>query len=198
MVAKKVNLIPSSYFLSKKLNVLQVVDVIISVIALLAVSAVAIAKIMEVNSLTEEVDTSNRIIAQADFKTRDQLKKRVEDLEAATDTGNFNNIPTKYEEMTEFITCIMTYKPETMTLTKVEGEFTGTGVYSYSFSFSAEDRATIPTFLENLQNEEILKYVNISAIELGEVTSGSATSTDPAAPQAWLFTLTIKSKGGAK
>lgn len=204
---KKVNLIPSSYFLSKRLNVLQVVAIAISLLAVLVVSGISLGKVIEVNKLTKDVDESNSIIARADFKTRDQLQKRLKDLQEAANTENFNNIPTKYEEMTEFVACIMNNKPETMTLTKIDGEFTGTGVYSYAFSFCAEDRATIPPFLEKLQNEEILKYVNISAIELEPEKNGAGSSSNNTAnntqidavetAEGWLFTLTLKSKGGA-
>lgn len=203
---KKVNLVPNSYFLMKKLNILQYVALGIALLAISVISVISFIQMGEVSSLEKKIEESNQIIARADFATRDQLKSRYENLLAANDAGNFNTIPNVYEDMTDFLTCIIKNMPSTMSVESIDGEFTGAGVYSYSFAFSAKDRSTIPVFLQDLQNEELLKYVNISAITLsgGEVNVGDGTNNgvvDDAVQQedgSWKFTLVIKTKGGAQ
>lgn len=205
---KKVNLVPNSYFLMKKLNILQYVALGISLVAIAVISVISFVQMGEVSSLEKKIEESNQIIARADFATRDQLKQRYENLLAASDAGNFNTIPNVYEDMTDFLTCIIKNMPSSMIVENIDGEFTGSGVYSYSFAFSAKDRSSIPVFLEDLQNEEILKYVNISAITLsgGEVNVGDgAANPDGVVDDAvqkqddsWKFTLVIKTKGGAQ
>ena len=107
----------------------------------------------------------------------------------------------EYEDMTDFLTCVVENMPATMKLNSIDGEFTTAGVYSYSFSFSSSERSTIAKFLQDLQNEEILKFVNVSAITLtgGET---SAEDTDQTVTQGsdglWDFTLVVKTKGGAQ
>ena len=70
-----------------------------------------------------------------------------------------------------------------------------------------KERSTIAPFLQSLQEEEILKYVNISAITLsgGEVDVGEGNSSGDVVDDAvqktedsWKFTLVIKTKGGAQ
>jgi len=204
---KKVNLVPNSYFLLKKLNIIQYVALGIAVFAILIVSIFSFSQIIKLNDVEKQVDEANQTIARADFATRDALKQRYETLLAANDAGNFNTIPNVYEDMTDFLSCIVENMPENMTVENINGEFTGSGVYSYSFAFSSKERSTIAPFLQSLQEEEILKYVNISAITLsgGEVDVGEGNNsgdvvddTVQKTEDSWKFTLVIKTKGGAQ
>ena len=206
---KKVNLIPKSFFLLKKLNVIQFIALGIGLVAILVTSVFCFAKMGELKTAQDDVRDANKIIAEADFATLQSLKTRYDNLKNANDAGNFNTIPNIYEDMTDFLACIVKNMPETMSLNSIEGEFTGAGVYAYSFSFSSTERSTIPVFLQQLQNEEILKYVNISAITLEEeqvdINNGNGNMndvTDDAVTQdkegKWEFTLVIKTRGGAQ
>ncbi len=205
---KKVNLVPSSYFLLKKLNIIQYVALGIAVFAILIVSIFSFSQVIKLGDIEKQVDEANQTIARADFATRDALKQRYETLLAANDAGNFNTIPNVYEDMTDFLSCIVENMPASMTVENINGEFTGSGVYSYSFAFSSKERSTIAPFLQSLQEEELLKYVNISAITLdgAEVNVGDGNNTsgevvDDTVQQAedcWKFTLVIKTKGGAQ
>lgn len=207
---KKVNLVPSSYFLLKKLNILQYVALGISVLAIVIVSIFSFSQMIQLKDIEKQVDEANQTIARADFATRDALKQRYETLLAANDAGNFNTIPNVYEDMTDFLTCIVKNMPNSMIVESINGEFTGSGVYSYSFAFSSKERSTIAPFLQALQQEEILKYVNISAITLdgGEVNVGDGNNNAPSdsvvddtvqkEEDSWKFTLVIKTKGGAQ
>lgn len=207
---KKVNLVPNSYFLLKKLNIIQYVALGIAAVAILVVSIFSFSQVVALKDVEKQVDEANQTIARADFATRDALKQRYETLLSANDAGNFNTIPNVYEDMTDFLTCIIHNMPSTMTVENIDGEFTGAGVYSYSFAFSSTERSTIAPFLQSLQEEEILKYVNISAITLdggetningengnnntGDVIDDTVQQTE----DSWKFTLVIKTKGGAQ
>lgn len=223
---KKVNLVPKSYFLLKKLNIVQYVAIGIALVAILITSFVSVSQIFKFNDVENQVSEANQIIARADFAKRDSLKTRLEYLKAAGDAGNFNTIPNVYEDMTDFLTCIVRNMPETMIVENIDGEFTMAGVYSYSFAFTSTERSTIAPFLQALQSEETLKYVNISAITLdgdeidisgGEnntdtepdvsTTPDTDPDTDPSdvvddavqeAEGTWKFTLVIKTKGGVQ
>lgn len=205
---KKVNLVPNSYFLLKKLNIIQYIALGIAVFAILIVSIFSFSQVIKLGDIEKQVDEANQTIARADFATRDALKQRYETLLAANDAGNFNTIPNVYEDMTDFLSCIVENMPASMTVENINGEFTGSGVYSYSFAFSSKERSTIAPFLQSLQEEELLKYVNISAITLdgAEVNVGDGSNTsgevvDDTVQQAedcWKFTLVIKTKGGAQ
>lgn len=204
---KKVNLIPSSYFLDKKLNVIRSVVAILCACAVLVVSGISVAQFFKLNSVEKDLEEANKIIAEADFATLENLKTRYETLQSASDAGNFNTIPNIYEDMTDFLTSIVKNMPKGMTLQRIEGEFTNAGVYSYSFEFSAKERSAIPAFLQGIQNEQSLKYVNVSAITLNntevEVGDGSASdivedTVHQSASGDWIFTLVVKTKGGAE
>ena len=211
---KKVNLVPSSYFLEKKLKVVQIVALCFCSLIILFVTGLCAVKHFEVKAEEKKIAEANKIIAEADFATLESLKTRYETLLNASDAGNFNTIPNIYEDMTDFLTCIVSNMPECMSLDSINGEFTGAGVYSYTFEFKSSDRAQISPFLQKLQNEEILKFVNISAIslqggtqdgtvQLPENNSGnnSGDITDDITQQdengLWAFSLVIKTKGGA-
>jgi hypothetical protein len=109
--------------------------------------------------------------------------------------------------MTDFLSCIVKNMPKSMRLDSIEGNFNATGVYSYSFAFTSSERESIPAFLKSLQNEEILKYVNVSAItsDGGETQMNGSSSEDIANSATsqgqdgtWKFTLVIKTKGGER
>ena len=204
---KKVNLIPSSYFLDKKLNVIRSVVAILCACAVLVVSGISVAQIFKLKSVENDLAEANKIIAEADFATLENLKTRYETLQSASDAGNFNTIPNVYEDMTDFLTSIVKNMPNGMKLKRIEGEFTNAGVYSYSFEFSAKERNIIPSFLQGIQNEPTLKYVNVSAITLNnsEVEVGNGNASDiventvqQSATGDWIFTLVVKTKGGAE
>lgn len=205
---KKVNLVPQSFFLQKQLKVIQLVVIIFSVFALLLVTSLCFIKTTELTSVNKEVKNAEKIIAEADFTTLQNLKNRLDALQAASDAGNFNTIPNVYEDMTDFLTCVVKNMPSTMKLDSIDGEFTTNGVYSYSFSFSSSERGTIPKFLQDLQNESILKYVNVSAITLsgGETSVGNGTNSENVTNETvqqdasgnWTFTLVVKTKGGVE
>ena len=212
---KKVNLVPSGYFWEKKLKVGQILTLSVCALVILFVGSLCLFKNFEVNRTENKVSEANKIIAEADFATLENLKTRYETLLNANDAGNFNAIPNIYEDMTDFLTCIVSNMPVTMTLNTINGEFTNAGVYSYTFEFKSTDRAVIAPFLQKLQNEEILKYVNISAISLnsnkntdkkpnqgGTVqlpNDNSDTIIDDIVQQNngfWEFSLVIKTRGG--
>lgn len=198
---KKVNLIPQSFFLLKQLKTIRLVSIILGLVILLAMTCMCFTRTVKLSGVEKEIKEANKIIAEADFETLNELKLRLETLQNATDSGNFNSIPNVYEDMTDFLTCVVKNMPATMKLNSIDGEFTTAGVYSYSFSFSSSERSTIAKFLQDLQNEEILKFVNVSAITLtgGET---SAEDTDQTVTQGsdglWDFTLVVKTKGGAQ
>ena len=205
---KKVNLVPQSFFLQKQLKVIQIVVMIFSICALLLVSSLCLIKTTELTNVNKDVKEAEKIIAEADFTTLQNLKNRLDALQAASDAGNFNTIPNVYEDMTDFLTCVVKNMPSTMKLDSIDGEFTTNGVYSYSFSFSSSERSTIPKFLQDLQNESILKYVNVSAITLsgGETSVGNGSNSENVTDETvkqdasgnWTFTLVVKTKGGVE
>lgn len=214
---KKVNLVPSAFFLEKKLKVAQIIIICVCLLGILVSSSVWLLKTFEVKSMEKKVTEANQIIARADFATLESLKARHETLLNASDASNFNTIPNVYEDMTDFLTCIVGNMPECMTLDSINGDFTSAGVYSYTFEFKSSDRAQISPFLQKLQSEEILKYVNISAINLtGGATNGNQGNGTPPTQNPdgnsggnldditqqdenglWAFSLVIKTKGGA-
>lgn len=204
---KKVNLIPSSYFLTKKLNVITIIALVVCVCIVLTVSVFSVSQFFKLNSAKEELKTAQDIIQKADFVTLENLKTRYETLQSASDAGNVNTIPSVYEDMTDFLTSIVKNMPKDMRIKNINGEFLNSGVYSYSFEFASKERNTIPTFLQKIQNEETLKYVNVSAITLtdSEVnvnTEDTSDIVDDTVQQDekgdWVFTLVVKTKGGAE
>lgn len=201
---KKVNLVPSSLQLMKKLKVGQIVAFIVAIAIVLTFTGICGFKIFATKNAENDLYEVEKIISEARFDELKELQAQYDLLRGSTQTGNNNIIPNiNGLDMTDFLTYIVKHMPETMKLQSVDGELSNSAEYSYSFAFFSSERSTIPTFLTNLQNEPNLRNINISAI----VSSGSATNnagnntsntiTDNTVQQTsggWTFTIVVKAK----
>ena len=193
---KKVNLVPSSLQLMKKIKMGQTFAIIAAIIVVLSFTALCGYKMYQANKADKELKQIELTISEARFDELKELQAQFDLLVGSTQSGNNNVIPNiNGLDMTDFLTYIVKHMPDTMKLNSIDGELSNSAEYSYSFAFSSTERGTIPTFLSNLQNEPNLRNINVSAI----VSSGgsSDTITDNTVQQTangWNFTLVVKAK----
>lgn len=203
---KKVNLLPKSVSQMKTWGIIQVITIVFCLLTILGTLGFWGFEAIALSNLETQISEQQSTINSADFERRNELENRYNALLAASDSGNFNTIPVIYEDMTDFLSCIVENMPKSMKLENISGNFTAEGVYSYTFAFKCTERNSIPNFLKALQKEETLKYVNISAITSEGSTNVNSNNSQDVVDQSttqnsdgtWKFTLVIKSKGGER
>lgn len=200
---KKVNLIPGSLQLMKKLKVFQIIAIIVSACIVLSFSGFCVFKVISVKKTEAQIEEMNTIISEARFSELEELRERYELLSSQSQSGQNNVIPNiNGLDMTDFLTYIMKHMPAGTKLESIDGQLSNSAEYGYSFNFTSSQRNTIAKFLSDLQNEPNLKNINISAITNNGSTSQEITDVNNTVQKTnngnWSFTLSIKAKADSQ